>query len=146
MDWPTPAAEDSTIKAFAALGVRVMITELDIDVLPRATQSQTADVSLRAQGGANNDPYTAGLPDSLQQALARRYAEFFAVYLENRDVIDRVTFWGVADGDSWLNNWPVRGRTNHPLLFDRHHRPKPAFDEVIGVATRPKSTQPEDNR
>ena len=51
-------------------------------------------------------------------------------------VIDRVTFWGVGDGDSWLNNWPVRGRTSYPLLFDRGDRPKPAFDAVMSVAAR----------
>jgi endo-1,4-beta-xylanase len=45
-----------------------------------------------------------------------------------------VTFWGVTDGDSWLNNWPVKGRTNYPLLFDRAAQPKPAFDAVIRAA------------
>jgi len=42
----------------------------------------------------------------------------------------------VADGDSWLNNWPVRGRTSYPLLFDRQHRPKPAFEAVMDAARR----------
>ena len=126
MDWPTPAEEDSTIDAFAALGVGVMITELDIDVLPERDRSAT-----------DRDPYRDGLPDSVQRALARRYATLFAVYLKHRDAIRRVTFWGVTDGDSWLNNWPIRGRTNYPLLFDRRGRPKPAFDAVIAVARRP---------
>jgi len=70
----------------------------------------------------------------VQQALASRYAELFRVYLKHRDVIDRVTFWGVTDGDSWLNGWPVRGRTSYPLLFDRAGRPKPAFDAVMRAA------------
>jgi len=42
-----------------------------------------------------------------------------------------VTLWGATDGDTWLNNFPVRGRTNHPLLFDRQLRPKPALESVI---------------
>lgn len=117
LDWPSPAQEDSTIDGFAALGVRVMITELDVDVLPRGA-----------------DPFVDGLPDSLQQALARRYAELFGSYLRHRGTVTRVTFWGVTDRDSWLNNWPVRGRTNYPLLFDRNGRPKPAFAAVIGTA------------
>lgn len=70
-----------------------------------------------------------GLPDDVQQALAQRYADAFRVVLKHRDAITRVTFWGVSDADSWLN----RGRANHPLLWDRQRRPKPAFDEVAKV-------------
>ena len=119
LDWPSPAQEDSTIDAFAALGVRVMITELDVDVLPHTP-------------GAN--PFVDGLPDSLQQALARRYAELFTSYLRHRGTVTRVTFWGVTDRDSWLNNFPARGRTNYPLLFGRDGRPKPAFLAVVRTA------------
>ena len=137
LEWPTLAQQDSTIAAFAALGVKVAITELDIDVLPRATRAQTADVSLSAAPAASLNPYAAGLPDSVQQALAKRYADLFSVYMKHRDAITRVTFWGVADGDSWLNGWPVRGRTSYPLLFDRAGQPKPAFDAVIRTAQKP---------
>jgi endo-1,4-beta-xylanase len=135
LDWPSVAQQDSTIAAFAALGVKVMITELDVDVLPRATGGgPTADVTLSAERQAQLDPYRAGLPDSVQQALAQRYADLFGVYLKHRDDITRVTFWGVADGDSWLNDWPVRGRTSYPLLFGRDGRPKPAFEAVLRAA------------
>ena len=132
--WPSPQAVDSAITELAAEGVRVNVTELDVDVLPRDTQSPSADVALRAAARDELNPYAGGLPDAVQQALARRYADLFAAYLRHRDVIDRVTFWGVRDGDSWLNNWPIRGRTNYPLLFDRQGKPKPAFDAVIGLA------------
>jgi len=134
MDWPTPAQQDSTIVALAKLGVRVNITELDVDVLPPAVQNRTADVSMRAQRDPRTNPYASGLPDSVQRALAARYASLFQVFLAHRDVIDRVTFWGVGDGDSWLNNWPVPGRVSYPLLFDRQDSPKPAFDAVIRTA------------
>jgi endo-1,4-beta-xylanase len=134
MAWPSVEQQDSTIVAFAALGVKVMITELDIDVLPPATRNSGADVGLRVQPQGSINPYSGGLPDSVQQALAKRYADLFRVYVKHRRDITRVTFWGVADGDSWLNNWPVRGRTSYPLLFDRAGRPKPAFDAVIEVA------------
>lgn len=134
MGWPSVEQQDSTIAAFAALGVKVMITELDIDVLPAATQNRGADVGLRVEPQGSINPYPGGLPDSVQQALARRYADLFRVYVKHRRDITRVTFWGVADGDSWLNNWPVRGRTSYPLLFDRAGRPKPAFDAIIEVA------------
>jgi endo-1,4-beta-xylanase len=134
MDWPDPGTVDATIAAFQALGVKVNITELDLDVLPQVTRTHTADVSATAEGGANANPYAAGLPTAVQQALAERYAALFAVFLKDRNAITRVTFWGVTDGGSWLNNFPVRGRTNYPLLFDRAGKPKPAFDAVIGTA------------
>ncbi|HST22061.1 MAG TPA: endo-1,4-beta-xylanase [Blastocatellia bacterium] len=134
MDWPSVEQQDATIAAFGKLGVKVMITELDIDVLPAASQHRGADITLNVELQAKLNPYANGLPDSVQQALAKRYADLFGVYLKHRDVITRVTFWGVADGDSWLNYWPVKGRTSYPLLFDRDGKPKPAFDAVIGAA------------
>jgi endo-1,4-beta-xylanase len=137
MDWPTTAQLDSTLTAFGQLGVKVMITELDVDVLPRATQQRGADVSLNVAARVDLNPYAAGLPDSVQRALAQRYADLFGVYYRHRGTLTRVTFWGVTDGDSWKNNWPVRGRTNYPLLFDRDGRPKPAFDAVMRVARAP---------
>jgi endo-1,4-beta-xylanase len=103
-----------------------MITEMDIDPLPR--RQGGADVAAREAG---QDPYKDGLPPDVQQALAARYAELFKVLRKYPDLVTRVTLWGVHDGNSWLNDWPVRGRTNHPLLFDRQLQPKPAFQAVI---------------
>jgi endo-1,4-beta-xylanase len=134
LEWPTPEQLDSTIVAFAGLGIPVMVTELDIDVLPAAWQYQGADVQRRAELRDELNPYPDGLPMDVQQELAERYAELFRVFLNHRDSITRVTFWGVADSDSWLNNWPVPGRTNYPLLFDRVHQPKRAFDAVMETA------------
>ena len=131
---PTVAQIDSSLRMLGASGVKVHITELDVDMLPQATRSATADVSVRAGPAPDLDPYKAGLPDSLQQALAKRYEDVFKVYLAHRAVIDRITFWGVADHDSWLNGWPVRGRTNYPLLFDRENKPKPAYERVMALS------------
>jgi endo-1,4-beta-xylanase len=134
LDWPTAKQQADTIEAFAALGVKVCITELDVDVLPRNAPGNSADISATSAGGAGANPYTAGLPDAVQQELARRYAELFEVFVKYRATVSRVTFWGVTDGGSWLNNFPIRGRTNYPLLFDREGKPKPAFDAVMGTA------------
>jgi endo-1,4-beta-xylanase len=130
LDWPSVADEDATISAFEGLGIKVNITELDVDVLPRTTKPG-ADYALDIPATPQLNPYPSGLPDSVQQTLAQRYADLFRVYLKHRDAIDRVTFWCVTDGDTWLNNWPIKGRTNYPLLFDREGRPKPAFDAVV---------------
>jgi len=134
LEWPSVAEEAATIEAFAQLGVKVNITELDVDVLPKTTKEQMADVAISVKATPKLNPYADGLPEDVQQALAKRYAELFAVFFKHRKVITRVTFWGVTNGDSWLNNWPVRGRTSYPLLFDRMGQPTPAYEAVIGAA------------
>jgi endo-1,4-beta-xylanase len=134
LDYPSTGGLDSAVVAFGELGVDVMITELDIDVLPWVTPGQGADLSVRGELSDEVNPFPVTLPDSMQQALANQYADLFRVLLDNRDVVTRVTFWGVTDGDSWKNNWPVPGRTNYPLLFDRQGLPKPAFYSVVEVA------------
>jgi endo-1,4-beta-xylanase len=139
LDSPTVEQQDATISAFAALGVKVAISELDMDVLPSASRERTADVSLKIEQNAALNPYVNGLPDSVQQQLATRYADLFRVYLKHRGTVERVTFWGVTDSDSWLNDWPVKGRTSYPLLFDRSGQPKPAYDEVLRVASESQS-------
>ncbi len=120
---------EASILQYSALGLKVMFTELDIEVLPRNFQG--ADVSQRMKEDPSLNPYVNGLPDSVQQQLAKDYAALFNLFLKHKDKVTRVTFWGVNDGQSWLNGWPVRGRTNHPLLFDREFKPKPAFYKVI---------------
>jgi endo-1,4-beta-xylanase len=135
LDWPSAALEDATIADFAKLGVKVAITELDIDVLPQVSFG-SADVSLNVKADPKLNPYPNGLPDAVQKALAKQYATLFGVYLKHREVISRVTLWGVTDADSWRNDWPVRGRTDYPLLFDRAAQPKPAFDAVIEQAAK----------
>lgn len=134
LDGPPVSDVDETISAISKRGLKVMITELDIDVLPRVDQARGADVSLKVEGRADLNPYTNGLPDSVQQQLAQRYADLFSVFVKHRGEITRVTFWGVADGDSWLNRWPVEGRTSYPLLFDRQGKSKLAFQSVIKTA------------
>jgi len=137
MDWPTADQIDATITEFGKLGVKVMITELDVDVLPAATPSQTADVSLNVASDPKLNPYPNGLPEPVQQELSKRYADLFGTYGKHCGLVSRVTFWGVTDRESWKNNWPVKGRSNYPLLFNRDAQPKPAFGAVIQAA--PKS-------
>ncbi len=118
---------EAGVKLFIDAGFEVHITEMDVDPLPRRGRGG-ADVTAVEREGL--DPYQDGLPPEVQQQLATRYAELFELFLRHPQ-ITRVTFWGTDDGRSWLNYFPVRGRTNHPLLFDRELQPKPAFFEVV---------------
>ena len=129
--YPSAEEADASIKAYSRLGVKVMITELDVNVLPSPDWSQGADVASRTGYSEEMDPYRDGLPPEVQQSLAERYAELFRLFTRHSKKIDRVTFWGLDDGSSWRNNWPIPGRTAHPLLFDRQFLPKQAFHAVI---------------
>ncbi|WP_205502390.1 endo-1,4-beta-xylanase [Rufibacter psychrotolerans] len=129
--------EESIVK-FSALG-KVMITELDIDVLPNPSNRQGADIDATFDFDQKYNIYTKGLPNEVQQKLARRYAEIFALFHKHRDKISRVTFWGVTDGDSWLNNWPIKGRTSYPLIFDRNYQPKPALEAIVQAVKKKDS-------
>jgi endo-1,4-beta-xylanase len=122
---------EQSIKEFAALGIEVIFTELDLSVLPNARDIIGADVNQRAEYETQLNPYVKGLPDSVQVKLSKGYEDLFRLFLLHRAEISRITFWGVDDGQSWLNNFPVRGRTNYPLLFDRQFKPKPAFYKAI---------------
>lgn len=139
LDSPPAAQVDAAMTALSELGVKVNITELDINVLPNPNQFSGAEVTQRFDPAKGLNPYTNGLPDEIQQKLAKRYTDLFQIFLKHRDAVTRVTFWGVTDRDSWLNSFPVRGRTNYPLLFDRQGRPKPAFDAVIQTAPKASS-------
>jgi endo-1,4-beta-xylanase len=126
LDFPSPQQVEQTILDFASVGVHAMVTELDINVLPRAR-----DEDGRLLDGT--DIYRDGLPANVQAELAARYKELFGIYLKHQDKITRVTLWGFADADSWLNYLPVE-RVNHPLLFDRQLQPKPAYFALIEAA------------
>ncbi len=122
LETPSAGEVDEGIKRLLKSGVKVMITEMDITVLPG--------------NNGNLDPYREGLPEDVQEKLARRYADLYSVFLRYAGRLDRVNLWGVHDGQSWLNYWPVRGRTDYPLLFGRDLKPKPAFFAVVGAALR----------
>ncbi|WP_447642718.1 MULTISPECIES: endo-1,4-beta-xylanase [Chitinophagaceae] len=127
---PFKEIEESII-AFSQLGVKVAITELDISVLPNPFNLQGAEVSQNFKNSKEMNPYPNGLPDSIGNQLADNYKKLFTLFLKYKKDISRVTFWGVNDRQTWLNDWPINGRTNYPLLFDRDNQPKKAFYEIL---------------
>lgn len=129
---------EKSLLAYSALGVKVMITELDLTLLPSPGRNVGAEVSANFEYEEKMNPYTDGLPDSVSRAFHERYMEFFRLFVKHQDKISRVTLWGVNDKQSWRNGWPVRGRTDYPLLFDRNNEPKPVVDEIIKLAQNPQ--------
>src|SRR5215204_6123148 len=142
LNYPKTKYIEDAIDAYSACGVKVMITELDVDVLPLTKEGQIV-----GQGMADKqfqleefktflDPYQKGLPDSMQKVLANRYAELFSIFYKRKDKIARVTVWGLHDGMNWKNDYPIPGRTNYPSLWDRKRQPKPALNAVLAVPTK----------
>ncbi len=126
---------EKSIHAFSDLGVQVMVTELDLSVLPSPwNRDSGANISDNADYEERMNPYPDGLPDSVEQAFNKRYLEIFNLFLKHEDKISRVTLWGVSDHHSWKNGWPIRGRTDYPLFFDRENRAKPIVEKLLNLA------------
>lgn len=131
----TPLDEyEKSMDAFIAAGVKVMVTELDLSVLPWPRGNYGAAVETNFDYKKAMDPYTDGLPADKAKEQDDFYAKLFDIYLRHSKDLTRVTFWGVTDGDSWKNNFPVRGRTDYPLAFDRNMQPKPFVQTIIEMA------------
>ncbi len=133
MDYPTLEEFEAGILAFAGTGVKVMITEWDMSALPTVGQSANVSDTVAARKALN--PYTEALPDSVSAVWNARMTAFFELFLKHAEVISRVTVWGVGDGDSWKNDFPVPGRRDYPLLFDRRYEPKPFVRELVAPKT-----------
>jgi endo-1,4-beta-xylanase len=132
IDTPDIQKIEDSIEAFASTGLPVHFTELDIDVLPY-DWGRTAEISTNVEYRESLNPYVDGLPKEVNDKLTKRYEEMFKLFLKHRDNIDRITFWGVSDDTSWKNNFPMRGRTNYPMLWDRQRKPKDAYFAVTGL-------------
>ncbi|MBU2976024.1 endo-1,4-beta-xylanase [Zobellia sp. B3R18] len=137
LNFPKNEYIQQAIDAYAALDVKVMITELDVDVLPLTKEGQIIGTSMMEpqyqleEFETFLDPYKEELPESVSVELAERYKELFEIFLSNHDKIDRVTFWGVHDGLSWKNGYPIPNRTNYPLLYTRDKKPKLAKKAIL---------------
>jgi endo-1,4-beta-xylanase len=136
LDFPRIDELEAYVLALADLKVKLMITELDVGVVPfcHLDASVTDLASYDEETRKKLDPYPSGLTDAVLKIHAKRYADLFSLFRKHRDRFSRITFWGVHDSQSWRSYLPIRGRTEYPLLFDRQCRPKPALDAVLQTA------------
>jgi endo-1,4-beta-xylanase len=117
LDDPTEKELIESIERFSSLGIKVQITELDMSVYPSA------------KAPADPNGYTQAMAAKQNQ----QYEMVFKIFRKYKDVITGVTFWNVSDRSSWLNDFPVKGRKNYPLLFDDNLQPKPAYWRVMAL-------------
>ena len=130
-NYPDYSDYEKSLEAFAAEGVKVMLTELDMNMLPNPKDFNGAEISQNFKLMEQYNPYVKGLDKKTQKLFNQRYLDLFRIVERHKDVISRVTFWGVNDGHTWLNDWPVKGRTNYPMLFDRDYQAKPVVKDIL---------------
>ena len=129
-NYPDYAEYEKSIESFAAEGVKVMMTELDVNMLPNPEGFGGAEVCQNFELQAKYNPYVKGLDKKAQKLFNQRYLDLFKIIERHKNVISRVTFWGVNDGHTWLNDWPIKGRTNYPTLIDRNNQLKPVVKDI----------------
>lgn len=129
MDYPEIDEFEKSIVAFGKTGVQVMITEWDITVIP--TVFAGANVGETVEYDEKYNPYPDGLPEDVSRQWNERVSQWLALFKRHSDVISRVSLWGTYDGMSWRNDWPMPGRTDYPLAFDRNYNLKPAFKNEL---------------
>lgn len=113
----------NTIKKFASLGLKIQVTELDISVYPKEHN---------ARERKPEDTLTT-FTEAKENAQIDMYKRCFRVFEKYKKQISGITFWNISDRNSWLDNFPVRGRKDYPLLFDKNLQPKKAFWEVVNT-------------
>ena len=136
MDYPSIQDFEKSILTFAGLGMKVMITELDLSALPTPQGNRGANLTDMTAYNEKINPFKNGITPEAEAAWENRYLDFFKLFLKHKDKITRVTLWGVSDAGSWKNNFPVRGRTDYPLFFDRQYNPKKIVQLVIDEASK----------
>lgn len=134
MDSPSLTNIENSIKKMRDVGVKVLITEWDISILPSAYSG--ANISTQIGYAEKMDPYRNGVPDSVMLKWNKRMMDVFGMFVKYSDVVDRVTVWGLNDQGTWLNNFPIRGRMDYPVLFDRNNNRKAVVDEMIRMAKK----------
>lgn len=111
---PTMDEFKSAIEKYAKLGLKIQVTEMDVSLFAFQDETKLDKPGLE-----------------LLKKQVEIYKEAFRVFREYKDLVDCVTLWGVADDETWLDNFPVRNRKNWPLLFDENHEPKESFYEIM---------------
>ena len=130
---PTLPEMERVLKKSADLKIPVHITELDVSVLPNAWKYRSASVEEQYDLASKLNPYQENIPTDVLLEQSRRYKDVFKLFLGYHDTVERVTFWGVWDGNSWRDYKPMSGRTDYPLLISRSFEKKMAYDQVLSI-------------
>lgn len=136
LNYPDLNEFEKSLVAFSKLNLNVMITELDITVLPSPWEQTGAEISTNFEYQEKMNPYKNELPAEVEAKLAMRYVDFFELFNKHSEKITRVTLWGVTDKQTWRNDWPIKGRTDYPLPFDRNYAAKSFVKDIIKLTKK----------
>ena len=112
---------ESTLRDFSQTGLQLQITELDVSFYVKEHNAR--------ERRAEDLEATYSLDKQKKQEQV--YQMCFELFRKYKEHIASVTFWNVSDRRSWLDNFPVKGRKDYPLLFDQNLKPKTAFYKVV---------------
>lgn len=121
--WPSLQDTKDSINMFAELGLDNQITELDLSLYgwpPRPAFPTYADIVAEGER---------------LKAQAAKYDALFQLYEELSDKISNVTFWGIADNHTWLDDRAKQYNDgvgkDAPFVFDPEYNTKPAFWAIM---------------
>src|SRR5688572_13905631 len=126
------AAVDEAIADYASLGLKVIISELDVTIRG-ASGGQLGPGGFGGRGRGRR-PITPPSPQDLE-AQAEAYARLFSIFARHKDSVERVTFWGLSDRRTWRFG-------QHPLIFDTNNQRKPAYVAIVDALQHPKPNPP----
>lgn len=114
INFPSSDAIDSALNKLSELELDIQITEMDVSMY----------------GYENRRKDITSPSDDMLERQKIFYDRTFEVYRKYKDIISGVTLWGVADDYTWLDEFPVQGRKDWPLLYDVSLHKKPAYDAI----------------
>ena len=109
---PSEDQINAAIEKYSKIVSHIHVTELDV----RVNREMGGRLRFSTEGEE--------ISPEVEQRFNDQYAMIFRAFRNHKDVIDCVTFWNLADADSWL------GARNYPLLFDKDFQPKAAYSIV----------------
>ena len=113
IETPSSSHITTAFDLYKSLGIEIQITELDVSVY------------------LSNSDVQSDYTTEMAAKQANAYKRFFKLFSDYKNDITSVTFWGLADNHTWLDNFPVSNRKNYPFLFDTSYNPKSAYFSVI---------------
>jgi len=114
-----------SLEKIASLGVKIQVTELDMSIYKSSSEPKKTAT------------------EEILLLQAKKYKDVFDIFKDEaiKGNLDTVTIWGIDDGGTWLNDFPVKGRPDPALLFNSRLQAKPAYTALTDPDKLPVDKQ-----